>query len=440
MTYRTLLLSIAACIAAAGGAAAQADSGAGSGFGCQGLQSADPMAALEGRDGVFYRLNLDMRNNHALSPQTASMMGAISDALAARGTTLIYVPVPTKSLAMPATLPAAAAGYGFDIGIAETVYRDFLATLEAHGVTTVDSMGAMRAAEGDPFLATDFHWSPDGARAVAGAVAEIIRAAPAYGDIEKTAYTTETGEMHQRYSEMRKRIQAHCAQSIPRVEMPYFETTAESAGDASGGIFAAEAAGPPIALTGTSMSAETDFHFEGFLADAAGAAVADYAITGGNQFGGITSYLLSEDYHDNPPAFVIWENPIYNNLGEFGETPLRELAAAAASSCRPLETSMPGPSRLVADIGADTLPRDGFVRVDTGAPTGRQAEFTFVDADGIEVSATISRPARYDATRWFYQYAAPLWSETLARVRVDLDQPARDGARLELCTTKDIQS
>ena len=440
MIPKTLLLATAAGLAMTGAAAAQGGAGTGSAFGCTGLERAEPLAALEGRDGIFYRLNLDMRNNHALSPKTAEMIGAISAALAARGTTLIYVPVPTKSLAMPEELPDTVAGYGFDLKVAETVWHDFLGKLEAQGVTTVDSMTAMRGVEEPAFLATDFHWSPEGARAVAEAVAETIRQNPAYDGIEKTDYRTEIGEMHQRFSTMRNMLQPYCASSIPRVEMPWFETTAQGNSDTSGGIFASESAGPPIALTGTSMSAEADFHFEGFLADAADAAVADYAITGGNQFGGITSYLLSEDYHDNPPAFVVWENPVYNNLGEFGETPLRELTAAAANSCTPLETTNPEPARLVAEIGADALPRDGYVRVDTGAPTGRQAEFTFTDADGVEVSATISRPSRWDATRWFYQYAAPLWSEELASVRVDLDRPARDGARLELCTTKETQS
>ena len=430
------LYLIASVVMAAGSAAGAAPSH----FGCKGLETAKPMATLEGKDGVFFRLNLDMRMNHPLSQQTAAMIGRISDALAEKGTTLIYIPVPTKSLAMPDNLPDSVADYGFDLQIAETAYQDFLDNLSAHGVTAIDSVKAMRGVDGDAFLATDFHWSPEGSRSVARAAAAVIRDSDGYGDIEKTNYVNIEGETHLRFSEMRNRIQAYCRESVPRVEIPHYETSATSQADVSGGIFAADSAGPPIALTGTSMSAEEDFNFAGFLAEASGAAVADYAITGGNQFGGITSYLLSEDFHNTKPAYVIWENPIYNNVGEFGETPLRELMAAATQNCEPVKTSNPSPGTLVADLNPETLPEHAYVRVDTGAPTGRQAQFHFISDDGLDVAATITRPVRYDATRWFYQYAEPLWSANLAQVRVDLDQPAEAGATLAICTTKETSS
>lgn len=434
MTLRTSILSAAAILLPAAAVAAPSE------HGCTGLESAKPMAALEGKDGMFYRLNLDMRMNHPLSPETAAMIGRLSDALAARGTELIYVPVPTKSLAVPDALPDSVSDYGFDLDVAETAYADFLRKLRDNGVTTIDSMAAMRTAETQPFLAADFHWSPAGARAVAAAVAETIRESDAYAGIEKTDHSTEPTEIRSRASEMRRRIQANCHEAVPKVEVQRYVTSAEDSGDASGGIFAAETAGPPIALTGTSMSAEEDFHFKGFLADAAGAAVADYAITGGNQFGGITSYLLSEDFHETAPAYVIWENPVYNNIGEFGETPLRELIAAARQNCTAVETRRPAPDVLEADISADRLSHDGFVRADTGSATGRQAQFHFIDDAGVEVAATITRPVRYDPTRWFYQYAEPLWSDDLTKVRVELDRPVRDGATLEICTTEETQS
>lgn len=435
MTLRHSILSAAAILLPAGAATA-----APSAYTCAGLETAEPMAAIEGRDGIFYRLNLDMRTNHPLSPETATMIGQLSDALAARGTELIYVPVPTKSLAVPEALPDSVAGYGFDLDIAEAAYADFLRKLRENGVTAVDGVAAMRAANDTPFLATDFHWSPAGARAVAQAVAETIRDSAAYADIEKTRHDTQPADTRLRASEMRRRIQAYCHDAVPKVEIQRYVTTAEESGDASGGIFAADNAGPPIALTGTSMSAEEDFHFQGFLADAAGAAVADYAITGGNQFGGITSYLLSEDFQETAPAYVIWENPIYNNIGEFGETPLRELIAAARQSCTAIETRQPSPEVLEADLDAERLPRDAFVRADTGAATGRRAQFHFINADGLDVAATITRPVRYDPTRWFYQYAEPLWDDELAQVRVELDRPAREGATLEICTTEETHS
>ncbi|MCE0506963.1 hypothetical protein LR948_16455 [Roseivivax sp. GX 12232] len=409
-------------------------------YGCHGLQSAKPMRLMEGSEGTFYRVTLDMRTNHPLSVEAAGLMGRLAEALRAQGTELIYVPVPTKSLAMPDNLPEAAAGYGFDIGIAETAYDAFLGKLREAGVTTVDSMRAMRGAEGAPFIGTDFHWSPEGARAVAEALGSRIRELPGYGEMPKTDFETTASEPRMVNSALRRQIQAHCRETVPRAEVRGFETEAAGGADTSGGIFAEEGSGPPIALAGTSMSAEPRFHFEGFLSQAAGAAVANYSVTGGNQFGGITGYLLSEDFRDNPPEVLVWENPIYNNLGDFGEFPFRELLGAVATSCAPLETEVTEDGGLRAALPEEGLNRDSYVEVDTGAADGRAARLTFVTDAGLEARAEVTRPDRYAPTQRFYHHVAPLWRDDFTALRVTLDQPAREGASLSICHEKETST
>ncbi len=73
---------------------------------------------IEGKDGMFFRILADLRLQHAFTEQTIDNLAAMAKALEKNGTTLIYVPLPTKSQVLPELVPARAALYGFDANIA----------------------------------------------------------------------------------------------------------------------------------------------------------------------------------------------------------------------------------------------------------------------------------------------------------------------------------
>ena len=118
-------------LAALCGQTAMAQSSA---YGCGGLDTATALPSVEGLDGVFFRVLADLRMRHPMEDAVMQQMGALSEALAAGGTTLIYVTVPTKSQAMPQFLPPIAADYAFDSATATLVYSDIVTRLAAHGV------------------------------------------------------------------------------------------------------------------------------------------------------------------------------------------------------------------------------------------------------------------------------------------------------------------
>ena len=93
--------AVVACLTlvAASGAAAQ------SVYGCSDLEGRQARASVEGTSGVFYRVNPDLRMFHAFSDESIADLAKLAQALDAHGTTLVYVPMPTKSLAMPDQLP-----------------------------------------------------------------------------------------------------------------------------------------------------------------------------------------------------------------------------------------------------------------------------------------------------------------------------------------------
>ena len=411
-----------------------------SNYGCEQLEAASPTAVIEGRDGVFFRLSPDLRMNHPVSDGSIELLSEFSRELAAHGTTLIFVPLPTKGLAMPWALPERAADYGFEYDIAAEAFVETIARLRAAGVTTVDAYAPLLAldAETPPFISTDFHWSTYGARAVAEAVGETIRTDPNYAGLDKVTYETRSIGWIPAPPTFRQYVQAHCTRTLPMTAVEGFETRAlDSAPQAGGGIFAASVSQPSIVLVGTSMSQTPQFNFDGFLADAASLEVTNLAIAGGNQFGSILSYLMTREFQENPPRYLVWESPVYNNLGEFGALPLREMSAVAADRCVPLEVANKGDGLLAATLDSTTLMPDSYVLADAGTNTARSAAFQFITEDGLSIRSSIVRGRRWSATSQFYLYAAPLWEPGVTHIDARFDRPVGPDASLAICNSKE---
>ena len=105
-------------LAAAGAALLTTPVLADSAFGCKRLESNPTLPSVEGKDGFFFRIFADLRMQHPFTEEVTTLMGQLSDALKAHGTTLMYVPIPTKSVTLPTFLPEEAALFGFDETIA----------------------------------------------------------------------------------------------------------------------------------------------------------------------------------------------------------------------------------------------------------------------------------------------------------------------------------
>ena len=120
---RSLLFGAALAVLAASAAPALADASA---FGCRHLEDNPTLPAVEGKDGFFFRIFADLRMQHPFTEETVSQMSALSEALKAHGTTLMYVPIPTKSVTLPTFLPDEAKLFGFDEEVASDVYAELI--------------------------------------------------------------------------------------------------------------------------------------------------------------------------------------------------------------------------------------------------------------------------------------------------------------------------
>ncbi|MEM9845683.1 MAG: alginate biosynthesis protein [Pseudomonadota bacterium] len=410
-----------------------------SNYRCSGLEQNRELPSIEGRDGVFFRINADLRMNHPFSDQTVAYLAELSQALADHGTTLIYVPIPTKSVTMPDHLPDAAPLYGFDLEIATHVHDDILKRLTAAGVVTVDARTAMMQAPNDDlaFFKADFHWSASGAREAARAIADVIRVQPGYDELTKTTYETTPQDVEIAFSGMRRLLQTHCLDTLPEAETMTYETTQSGEVDLGGGLdlFGDSTDAIPVALAGTSFSDSPINNFPGFIAEYAELEVINYAITGGNQYGAMISYLTSVEFQEARPKFLIWENPIYNNLAQFGDQPMRELIAAAGRSCT---TEIPvqvadGLDELSVDLSGYGLGPEDTLLVDTNRSLGLTADFEFHSAAGLTRTKTIVRGERLTRTGRFYMPLSGLWPEGAASVTVSMDRPFSSAPTVYVC-------
>lgn len=438
---RSLLLAAAAAALLTSPALAE------SAFGCRHLEDNPTLPSVEGKDGFFFRIFADLRMQHPFTEEVTTLMGQLSDALKAHGTTLLYVPIPTKSVTLPTFLPEEASLFGFDETVASTVYEDQIKRLAARNIIAVDLLTALRTENGDdpPFFRSDFHWTSTGARKAAETIGNMIKSMPDYAEVTPTSFESKPIGTELAVSGMRRELQAYCALSLPPVVSEAYETVEVASADATLDIFgdsgpASDEGGgagrsDEIALVGTSFSDAEVPNFSGFLAQYASLPVANFAITGGNQFGAITSYLTSREFQAERPRYMVWENPIYNNLAQFGTGPLTELIAAARNDCTPI-TNKPvvdEAGALVADLSPDRIGAKQVLLADAGDEGSRDIVLKFTSKDGRTFQREIHRGDRFRATGRFFIPLESLDSLELQKVEITFDRVSKDTAAVSLC-------
>jgi alginate biosynthesis protein AlgX len=417
-----------------------------SAFGCGNLEDISELQMIEGKDGMFYRILADMRLQHAFTPEVIDRMAEMAKALEAKGTTLIYVPVPTKSQVLPQYAPQRAELYGFDPSIARAVYDDVVERLNKKGVTTVDIASPMRDKPENQFgelafFKSDFHWTAQGANAAAEAVGEKIKSLPEYADVTPVKFKREDGPVSSEFSSMRKLLQQHCLDSVPQVKAHTYvvsrDDDAASTGDAGSGldIFGNEDTGG-IALIGTSYSDKTISNFAGLLQYWSGLPVENYSISGGNQFGSILSYITSREFQEQRPRFLIWENPIYNNLGQYGDGPWYEIIAASRGECDQEIKLTPGVANSFhADLSNVSFAPGDVLLADAGDGGNRKASFAFTGSDGEVRTRSISRDDRLRATGRYFASTAGMPKGALNGLDLTFDTNAGSDTTLHICKT-----
>lgn len=436
---RSLTRRHAALVAVALALAVASPATAESAFGCTGLDGRWGAPAVEGVDGTFFRVDPDLQMLLPFTDRTADRLADLARALGSMGTTLVYVPLPTRALAMPERLPDLARDLGYDPATAATVYQGLVGRLRARDLLVVDARATLRAAAGDPpsFFATDERLTPEGARRLAEAVGAVLAATPGFADLPKNRFESRAAGRVTLDSDLRDLLQRRCSSPLPAVEAEAWVTSRlQGSALASGqSLLGAGTARIPVALLGTAQTDEVALDLAGLVSERTGLEVNQYAVAGDDPFAAISSYLTSRAFQEARPAYLVWIVPASASLAGRGDRPLRELVAAAGTAClTPLPTAPgAGPGSLVADLAALDPGTPVTLLVDAGGAAGREARFDFVSGAGLVRTRTIVRDPGQAPTDRFYVPMSGLWPDGARSVEVTLDVPLGPGARVTAC-------
>lgn len=249
--------------------------------------------AVLGRDGWLF--TAEEFRDPARAVDLSDALVRTRAALEAHAITLVPVLVPDKARMAADRLPRARSDRF------RARYDARLDDVAAANLPVLDLRPAL--APTDSFLRTDTHWAPAGAARVARLVADHLAAI----DLVRPGFTTaaqgsvaldgdlmgfaRTGPWH-----------------VPGAPAPETITPHVTTGGAFGLLDAAPAI--QIALVGTSFSARSDIHFDGFLKSAIGADLVNFAQEGQGPFAPMARFLAALDEGQAPDLrVVIWEIP-----------------------------------------------------------------------------------------------------------------------------------
>lgn len=402
--------------------------------GCRGIEGSHAWSSIEGREGVFFRVDPDLHSYHPMTDTTIDLLSRLSRALKARGTTLVLAPVPTKALAMPQYLDVDTELFGYDTGIATTVHLDAISRLRDAGIATADAHRALVRSDKLPFFKTDYRLTAQGARIMAAAISAEIRNSDGYDQLARHSFTTTRSGQAEIPSAMRLALQQHCAATVPKAVTDTFETQGETR--------AAQGDSGVIALVGTEYSDLPQANFAGFLAEETGLDVIQYSLPGGGAFGAISTYLTSEEFRGERPDMLVWEFPIHDNPGGNGLQPLQELIAAARDDCAgaiDLVVAEPdtAPRVATADLRNLGATAGQSLRLETGGSAARTARFAFARDDGIVRTTIIARHPQQLPTGRFFVPLSGLWPDGVSEVEITLDAAFGAAPALSLCSMEE---
>lgn len=226
----------------------------------------------------------------------------IRDRLAQQDIRLLIVPVPAKARLYPEHLGR----YRYP-SFWQGRYEAFLKTLAEEHIPAVDMHSIFQKNPGNLYWKTDTHWTPQGARLAAQSVAEEVSAQWPSLNRNKQIFSSVQTEQENHEGDLMRYIPLFSgAKEIAPEVLARIETSA-AAENEDGDLFGEQFI--PVALVGTSYSADARWNFAGFLKETLKADVLNAADPGQGPFATMESYLNSRAFQTTPPKLVIWEIP-----------------------------------------------------------------------------------------------------------------------------------
>jgi len=275
-----------------------------------------------GRDHWLYsdeEFNPTVNEDQNLQGNYALVEG-VRQKLKAQGIQLVMAIVPAKVRLYPEHL-----GDVRPASIHQGLYQDFHARMAADKIVAPDLMGPLQQAKlhgQQVFLRTDTHWTPDGAEIAAKQLAKAIAdKTPLSGEPQRFVTEAEKTEPHKGDLRLFLPLDPLFENLMPPQEPLQKRVTHAVPTKAEGDDALFADSETPVALVGTSYSANPNWNFVGALKQALGSDVINYSEDGHGPILPMLSYLKSDDFKNSPPEVLIWEFPerylpVNNEIGD----------------------------------------------------------------------------------------------------------------------------
>ena len=297
-------------------------------------RSIEPL--FQGYDGWFFRDN-DLKMDFSISPETTLYFKRLNEALQAKGTKLIMVPLLSRALMAPDMINHEDPWQeNYDPELAKLSYTELVDDLRDADISVISMLSLSSIYEkNDPYLYNfkrDIHWKPEGARVVAQIVAENLTKISGYDALTKTTTVSKEREQVGRAGTITEELQKLCKGDVQAESFKPYKSERVIAQSADA-LFGSDSSSTPVALVGTSFSAVDEFNFLPFIEEFSKLEVANFSIAGGGMFTSVISYLSSPFFQEHVPPVMIWETQSVYNFNKGSESLFRQLIPAVQGAC-----------------------------------------------------------------------------------------------------------
>ncbi|MFO2465100.1 alginate O-acetyltransferase [Pseudomonas sp. 15FMM2] len=283
----------------------------------------------EGRPGVVLGRDHWLYSDEEFNPtanaeqnlqDNYALVEGVRQQLKAKGVQLVMAIVPAKVRLYPEHL-----GEVRPANVHGGLYQDFHARVAADKIIAPDLLGPLQQAKlhgQQVFLRTDTHWTPDGAEVAARQLAKAINARTLLsGEPQRFVTDAEGIAPHSGDLRLFLPLDPLFENLMPPKEPLQKRVTHAVQSQAAGDDALFADSEMPVALVGTSYSANPNWNFVGALKQALGSEVVNYSEDGHGPILPMLSYLKSDDFKNSPPQVLIWEFPerylpVNNEIGD----------------------------------------------------------------------------------------------------------------------------
>jgi alginate O-acetyltransferase complex protein AlgJ len=263
-------------------------------------------------------------NSEQIEAENFALIRGVRDQLKQHGVQLVMAIVPAKARLYPEHI-----GEQTPAALHADLYQQFHAQAQQAGIVAPDLLAPLQQAkqQGQVFLRTDTHWTPMGAEVVAQNLGKAITTQmPLSGQPQQYQTAPVKTEAYKGDLTTFLPLDPLFSNLLPKPdELQQRSTTAveNAAGESTNGDDALFANNDiPVALVGTSYSANPHWNFLGALQQSLHSDVVNYAEDGHGPILPMLKYLQTDAFKNSPPQVLIWEFPerylpMKNDLSEF---------------------------------------------------------------------------------------------------------------------------